>query len=90
MTGTQTYYLLMIRGEKARYHAGLVGRKDKEGRKQSSKRMRSLSVQRVCVQVHMDMYSMCIERHSSLPSGITTIRLEIMIIISEGIINVRS
>lgn len=29
MIGTQTYYLLLIRGERARYHTGLVGKRTK-------------------------------------------------------------
>lgn len=31
MTGTQTYYLLMIRGERARYQAGPVGKRTRKG-----------------------------------------------------------
>lgn len=39
MTGTQTYYLPMIKEEKARYQAGLVGKRDEIGRKKSSERI---------------------------------------------------
>lgn len=57
MTGTQTYYLLMIRGERARYQAGLAGKRTRKGGRKAVRECEAC-VYSMCVQVHMHMYSM--------------------------------